>query len=137
MATDSGTDDSRTRPVGDGTVFRALEAAIDDPPRFVVRRVGQEYVELYNRCVAGDVDLADRCERLYAYSRALDRFLSPNSVERQGVDYTTTWVDSCKVVYTGRDGRGFFVGLDPSAPVVPVVDALGRLLDGDAAQSSP
>jgi hypothetical protein len=99
--------------------------------------VGQEYVELYDACETADVDVADRCERLYVYSRALDRFLSPGTVERRGVDYTTTWIGSCKVVYTGRADRGFFVGLDPSAPVVPVADALGRLLDVDANRPSP
>jgi len=134
MATDSGTDDLRTRRVGDDAILRVLDDATDDPPRFVVRRVGREYVELYDGC--GATDVADRCERLYAYIRTLDRFLAPGTVERRGVDYTTTWIDSCKVVYTGRADRGFFVGLDPSAPVVPVADALGRLL-GDADRPSP
>jgi hypothetical protein len=127
MATHSESNDARTGRVGDEAVVRALEAAVDDPPRFVVRRLGDEFRTLYDRCES--IDVVDLCERLYAYSRALDRFLAPGTREPVGVDYTTTWVDSCKVVYTGLGRRGFFVGLDPANPVVPVVEALGRLLE--------
>jgi hypothetical protein len=117
----------RSRRVDREAVIRALRDAIADPPKFVVRRLGGEFVALFNRCVVSDV--AGLCERLDAYSRSLDRLLVPRTDRTDGLDYTTTWIGSCKVVSVSLDDQGVFVGLDPASPVVPVVEVLGRLLD--------
>jgi len=128
MTTDSATNESeRARRVDREAVLRTLRDAIADPPKFVVRRLGGEFVALFNRCAVSDV--AGLCERLYAYSRSLDRFLAPGTGRTDGLDYTTTWIGSCKVVTVSVDDQDVFVGLDPTSPVVPVVEVLGRLLD--------
>jgi hypothetical protein len=127
MATDSEANDGeRPRRVGREAVLRALGGATADPPKFVVRRLGGEFVALFDRCPA--IDVTELCRRLYAYSRTLDRLLSPGTSGTDGLDYTTTWISACKVVAVSLDDRSLFVGLDPANPVVPVVEILGRLL---------